>query len=447
MDELTVIEIKRFFVNSCKDQQKMGIEVEKIGLRADKNAPPRYRGRSGYLAILGKLYEELGWQITKQTGRYILQMQRGGATLNLESDGRIELAGSQHDSMHDLVREFMIHQNEVSEISKIYGIYWLGIGYHPFSTNREIEELPEERKIKLANYFKELSHKDGNDYALAWFKKTAGIHINFDYDSEEDFARKSRVLVKISPILSAIFSCSPFSKGRFDNFVGFRSNVAYNNNLPQFQFDSKIYNSDFGFDAWIEHILSMPLVLLKKNDEWISCDGTFGEYLKNGYMGHKATWDDFDLHMKTFWKDVKVKSVIELRCIDSLPPYLVPSVPAMLKGLIYNKDALNICDKLIRGWSHEDFMQLRRDVARSGLQSSIQGRKLLDIARDLIDLSEASLKQDRIYNYFGEDESVYLKPIKSFVFGEGVSPGEWLVSQWMTKWRKNFYPVIEWLQY
>jgi hypothetical protein len=72
---------------------------------------------------------------------------------------------------------------------------------------------------------------------------------------------------------------------------------------------------------------------------------------------------------------------------------------------------------------------------------------VLDLAKTFIDLAEVSLKKDRICDYFGEDESIYLRPIKELVFGFGGSPSEWLLEQWAGRWRKNFYPVIEWLQY
>lgn len=439
--------IRDIFVNACKAEQKIGIEVEKIGIRADKILPPTYRGKEGYLAILGRLYEELGWKIVKQEGRFILRLDRCGAKLDLESDGRIELAGSAHESLHDLVREFRIHQNEIAEISNIYGIIWLGTGYHPFSKNKELEEVPDERKIMIVDYMEEVKNRTGNDFGLAWMKKTAGIHVNMDYSSEADFSRKTKILTKLTPVLSAIFANSPFSNGKLTGKIGFRSHVANNTTLRQFEFDADLYHSDFGFDAWIDHVLSMPLLFLHKDEKWMNGNLSFGEYLDNGIDGYFATMEDFDLHVKSVWKDIKVKSVIELRCIDSLPPFLVPSVPALLKGLIYDEDALKFLEEETDKWTYQEFLELRQCAANNGLMADFRGKKLLGMARDLIDLAESSLKKNRVNNYFGEDESIYLNPIKEFVFGYGSSPSEWLIHQWAGKWRKNFYPVIEWWQY
>lgn len=445
--KLTLDQIEASFVQCCREQEKIGIEVEKIGLRADKIKAPRYRGKEGYLAILGKMYEELGWNIVEQKDHFILQMERCGASLNLESDGRIELAGTPHESMHDLAREFRIHQKEIAEISNVFGVSWLGVGYHPFSRNQDIEDVPGERKDLMAEYFQKVKDEKGNDFGLAWYKKTAGIHVNIDYKSEEDFARKTKVLTKLIPVLTAMYANSPFSKGKFTGYMGFRTNVVNKTNIPRFYFDEEIYHSEYRYKDWIEHVIKLPVLFLKKDEGWIKPNCTFEEYMENGFEGHEATMDDYDMHVKSAWKDLRTKNVIELRCIDSLPPHLVSSVPTLLKGLMYDRPTLLALEKITEKWTYREYLDLREGAAELGLQYVFRGEKLLDIARDLIDIAESALKKDRILNYFGEDESVYLQPIKELIFGFGGSPSEWLIYHWERKWRRNFHPAIQWWQY
>jgi glutamate--cysteine ligase len=446
-EQLHIGEIKKLFPSTREDYRpKIGIEVEKIGLYYENSKPPTYGGSRGYLAILGKMYEELGWEIISQQGKRISSMKRGNSYLHLESDGRIELAGSPHESIHDLAREMRIHQNEISEISKIFGIIWIGCGYHPFSRNVDILDIPDERKDKLLRYF--LTKKEaGNDFSLAWFKKTSGIHINVDYLDENDFARKNKVILKISPILTAMFANSPFSKKKFTGYMSFRSHVAHANGLPQFDIPQSLYESEFSYNDWIEHVLDLPFVTLVRDDKWYMPNCTFREFMDKGYEGFTATMNDFELHIKTAWKDVKAKSVIELRFLDSLPPRLIPSAAAIVKGLLYDDDNLNALEKMTASWSHSDFMQLRNDVAKLGLQASIGNLSVLDISRDLIEMAEKSLKKDRIRNIENFDESIYLEPIKDFVLVKGKSPAEWLIENWYGKWRKSFHPVIQWMQY
>lgn len=449
MVEAKLQNIRKIFTDEASRDKtaKLGIEAEKIGLNAQTGQSPKYTGKSGYLAILGKLYEELGWVITKQQGKFILQMQRCGANLNLESDGRIELAGSPHDSLHDLAREFRIHQNEIMEISRIFGITWLGIGYHPVSKNNQIEDMPEERKEMITKFFTDIKDDTGNDFGLAWFKKTAGIHCNIDYFSEEDFAFKSKVFYRLAPILTAMFANSPFSKEKFTGYMSYRYNITLNTGISRFEMSKELYESEFTYDDWINHVLSLPVLFLKKGEEWIEPRMPFGDYMEKGFAGHQATMDDFDMHTKSIWKDVKLKNVIELRCFDSLPPSLVPSVPALIKGLAYNESALQEAWEIVKDLTFFDYKELQQNAAHYGLQAVLKGEKLLDIAKKLINIAEKSLQTDKILDTFGNDESYFLEPIKEYIFIKEKSPAEWLVHQWEGEWRNSFFPVFEWCQY
>lgn len=431
---------------STKKIPRIGLEVEKIGIYARTGENATYTGSKGYLAILGKLYEELGWEIIKQEGKYILQLKRGSANLNLESDGRIELAGSPHESIHDLAREFRIHQNEIAEISDVFGVGWLGTGYHPVSMSKDIQNIPDERKKLLEAYFKGIKKMTGNDLGLAWWKKTAGIHVNIDYISEADFARKAKVFFKISPILTAMYANSPFSKKKFTNYMSFRYH-ATTQGLPPHPVSQELYDSDFGFEDWIDHVLSLPVLFLKKGDEWIKPGMSFADFMEHGFGDHFATWDDFEMHTKSIWKDVKLKSVIEIRSIDSLPPSLVASVAALIKGLAYNDDSLEALEALVQGWSYHDYKALQSDVAKLGTKASIKGRKVLDVSKELIELAEAALKKESIRDEYERDESYYLEPIKEFIFVKEKSPAEWLVEQWEGEWGRSFFPVFKWCQY
>lgn len=442
---MTRQQIKKIFTDAVakKKTPLIGIEAEKFGIDARSGKSAKYTGKEGYLAILGKLYEELGWEIAKQKGKFIHQMTRGKANLNLESDGRIELAGGPHESIHDLAREFRIHQSEIAEISKVFGIDWLGIGYHPISKNCDIENLAEERKDLLIEFFKQQKDQANNDFGLAWFKKTSGIHVNIDYLSEDDFALKSKVFFRLAPLFVGIFANSPFSKKEFTGYMSYRYHVSLHTGIPRFKISKQLYESNFRFDDWLDHVFSLPLLFVHKDDQWIKPQMTFEEYLQSG----EATLEDFDMHMKSVWMDLKLKQVIELRCFDSLPPHLVPAVAALVKGLSASKEALESCWEIVQHWTFDEYQKFQEDISRYGLQADLKGIKALDMAKQLINIAENSLDQERILDAFNHSESQFLKPIKEFIFVKEKSPAEWLVQQWQGEWRQNFFPVFEWCQY
>ena len=174
---------------------------------------------------------------------------------------------------------------------------------------------------------------------------------------------------------------------------------------------------------------------------------SFADFMNSGFDGCVATMNDFCMHMKSIWMDVRLRETLEIRCIDSLPPHLVPSVPAFIKGLVCYGPSFEQVERLVSDWSYAEYRCLLEDVSKNGLQASFRGKKVLDMAKDLLDLAEDGLKKERILDINGRDESMYLQPIKEFVFVKGRSPAEWLVQCWENEWQRNFYPVFKWCGY
>ena len=432
---------------SDKEKKLIGLEVEKIGVIANTGESGSYTGKNGYLAILGKMYEELGWDITKKRDKFILQLKRGKTIIDLESDGRIELAGSPSDSIHDIAREFRIHQHEMSEISQVFGIGWLGTGFQPISKNDDIEEMPEEKIQEQKRFFESIKESTGNEKALAWSRKTAGIHASIDYFSEEDFARKSKLMFQLAPFLTAMFANSPFSRENFTGHMSHRYHIALNTGIPRFHITQELYESGFLYEDWCDFVINQPILLLRKNDKWLYPNITFAQYLEKGFEGHEATIDDFNLHMSSLWVDVRLRNTIELRTIDSLPPTLVPSVAAVIKGLFFNEESLQKVEKLIPNLLFDEYQELQQECAKHALQADCRGMKVLDYAKELLLIAEESLKKDQIVDANGRDESQFLDPIKEFVFVKNMSPAEWTVEMWQTEWNNNLFPVLDWYQY
>jgi len=454
---LTKKHILNYFKEGESKNEWIGVEAEKIGIRFPNADSVSYEGKYGFLAILGKMYEELGWKITKQYGYRIHQMKRGNTILDLESDGRIELAGSPHESLHDVVREFKIHQHEIAEISDVFGVSWLGIGYNPSKPTKELGLLSDNggRRDQLIKYREERLEKEGNVYASDWSKGTAGIHVSLDYSSEEDFGKKSKVLFLLAPIMQAIFANSPFKNGDFSNKINYRMFVT-EQGLSRYSLSKKLFYSKFTYENWLDFVCEKPALFFEKKQdteqkEWIYPQQTFGEFLEKGLDTPDGvifpTDDDFHMHMKSLWSDVRMRNTIELRVFDSLPPSIVPSVPAFVKGLMYDKKNLSMLYEMVNNWSFEEFIEMKKQIPQNGLETVFRGEKVLHFAKQLLNMSEDGLKRNRILDIHGRDESVYLKPIKKFIFIENCSPSHWLIKQWKGDWGRNFFPVFEWCKY
>jgi glutamate--cysteine ligase len=197
----------------------------------------------------------------------------------------------------------------------------------------------------------------------------------------------------------------------------------------------------------VKYLCSLPTLFIRKKNGWIKPNITFGKYITDGYKGHKATWEDFHMHLKSVWMTIRLRETIEFRAIDALPPSLTPSAAAFMKGLYYHPDFCSVVQGLTKYWSFDDYNNLLEDISRNGLQASIRYTKVLDIAKELLRMSDDRLKRDRIVNFKGQNESVHLEPLKKLILVQEKCPARWLMEKWETTWGQNFFPVFEWEKY
>lgn len=424
----------------------IGIECEKIGVRALTGRTARYYGTRGYLAILKKLRDELGWKVIQEQNGTIFELERGrGTRITLESDGRIEFTGSPYQTIHDVAREFRIHRNEIQEISNIFQIAWLGLGFQPISQISEVQLIPKMRSILGIRY----RMKRGLPQAQAWSKQTASVQVNFDYTSENNMFQRFRTIIRISPIIAAMFANSPFCYGKLSRYLSHRTHIALRTDPERFDLPRNFYEGNFGFKDWVEYCLDIPLMYFFRGNEYILPEPviTFRKFIEKGYQGHFPTIDDWYLHLSCIYPDARVRDYIEFRSCDSVPPDLVTAVAALVKGIVYDSHGYKQVQEMTWNWTYKEIANLRYAIAAQALQAEIKGKKVLEYAKQLLEIATHNLKKYHRLNENNEDESIHLMPIKDYVFVREKSPAECITEKWQGSWNKNIAKLIEWCRY
>ncbi|MBU1131284.1 hypothetical protein KJ840_04080 [Patescibacteria group bacterium] len=425
---------------------KIGLESEKSGIHTDTLEPVKYSGAKGYNKILEKLHDELGWEVTQNERKNIFELKRGDSRITLEADGRIELSSRPRESLHDLARDFRIHQNELVEVSKLFNIAWLGIGMQPFHGQAKIEYAPKPRYQSFLSYFK---NKKGGETIL---KKINGINTNYDYTSEEDAVRKFQIGSKIAPIVNAMFACSPFMNNGVGKYMSHRLWYFGTFDIRRFQLPKLIYEKNFNFEKWLNFILEINMFYIERDNEIIKLPKIkFKKFLKEGYKNYRCEFNDFYLHMKAVWTETRIKAhgYTEWRPFDSLPPDLTMSTTAVTKGIFYSKkNILDAVEDLVKKWDYSLIMKLRKLAYTKALSGTFnKNEKILDYAKKLLEIATEGLKNQAVFNEEKQDESVYLEPIKEYVMVKGMSPAEYAVKEWNNGWKKNPQKLIEWCSF
>ena len=152
--------------------------------------------------------------------------------------------------------------------------------------------------------------------------------------------------------------------------------------------------------------------------------------------------EDWEVHLTTLFPEVRIKRYMEVRSADSQPPELMPALPALIKGILYDSDCLQASWDLVKGWSWDERMALYHDSHRSALAARIRRFSLLDLAKELLQIAWEGLRRQGALNENGEDETIYLKPLKDLLF-QGKCPADLLIQKWEGELGRDIKKLID----
>ena len=123
---------------------------------------------------------------------------------------------------------------------------------------------------------------------------------------------------------------------------------------------------------------------------------------------------------------------------------LSPLLIHLLKGVLYDDDALTAAESLVSGLDHDVVEASRAGIAKHGLRGELAGRPVGEWARELLAISEAGLERLGHLNRRGEDERIHLSKLKALIEAGktpadamlgGIDEGEPLLPQVLEKAR------------
>jgi glutamate--cysteine ligase len=139
--------------------------------------------------------------------------------------------------------------------------------------------------------------------------------------------------------------------------------------------------------------------------------------MERGWNSRFPTLEDWDIHLSTIFTEVRLKRYLEIRGADATPTPLTIAVPALWKGLLYDREALAAATEVSQSFPVGEIDRLSRAVAREGLRAEHRGRSVAAWCSELAAIAGSSLQ--RMAAKTGRpDESIYLDPLR-----EGLEAG------------------------
>jgi len=423
------------------ERWRVGTEHEKIGLRADDYGPVPYAGPRGIAVLLDRIAEVDDWERVHE-GESVVALRKDGASITLEPGGQLELSGAPLRTIHETCSEFQGHLELMKRLCEPLGIVWLGLGMNPLYGVADIPVMPKERYRIMRSYL-----PTRGALALEMMFATATVQANFDYSDEADMVAKLRTALGVSPIVSAIFANSSLSEGKPNGFISRRLHAWHDTDPDRTGLLPFAFEPEFGYRAYVEWALDVPLFFVLRDKRYHPGRGTtFRQLLEQGFEGAPATLADFDRHLTTLFPDVRLKNVIEVRGADAVPPALTCSLPALWKGILYDRTALSAAWDLVARTSSLERDAARAEVARLGLAARYAGRPILELARELASVASEGLGRLAHAGRRDPDERGFLDPVFEQL-ERGESPGRTILERWEGEWGRSVDRLIDYARY
>jgi len=370
-----------------RKQFRIGIEQEKIGARRN-GGPVGYRGQDGIEEILARL-EGRGFAATREHG-HVVGLERGGERITIEPGGQLEFSGLARDTAAACRDALVAHVREVVAVARPMGVHFLGIGARPFGKLDDVDWLPKARYDVMREFFP----RQGRSSRLAhhMMKMTATVQANFDYDSEADAVDKMRTAYGVTSIVTAMFAGSPFADGQPTGDKSFRAAIWLETDEDRCGLPGFVFKPDFAFRDYVEWALDIPMFFVVRDGNFKPVERMpFRRFIAEGFEGEAATLRDWELHLSTLFPEVRLKRYIELRGADAGPMPMAAALGALWRGLLDDADARAAAWELVANHSLAEREALRREVPRAALRATLGGRRLQELALELIRNADAGL--------------------------------------------------------
>lgn len=420
----------------CKstDDFLIGTEHEKIAFFTEGNRPVPYEGKASISTILLGLRDVLGWDPIMDNGKIIgLACGQGGGAISLEPGGQFELSGAPLADLHGTYEETALHLSLLQSVAEPLGIRFLGAGASPKWSLEETPQMPKSRYAIMRRYMPMVGTR-----GLDMMYRTCTIQVNLDYASEADMRRKMQVSTKLQPLVTALFASSPFTEGKPNGFLSWRSDVWRDTDNMRSGILPFILKPNFGFGDYVNWALDVPMYFIVRNGVYCDCTHmTFRQFLTGGLKGEIKDWQasigDWINHLSTLFPEVRLKRYLEMRGADGGPRTRILALSALWVGLLYDDEALDAVSTLSANWTFDDVENLRAQAPTLALNASLHGRPLLPIAREVLNIARLGLQSRRRCNAFGDDESKFLAPLEEMLV-RGATLAEDMLHEYHSQW-------------
>ncbi len=433
-------QLGEYLAQGCKPPQKwrIGTEHEKFVFRTDDLRPAPFAGERGIEALLAGI-AECGWDRVEEDGK-LIALANGKGSVTLEPAGQLELSGEPLETIHDTCCEVQEHLHCVRRASEPLELGILGMGFQPKWKREDMPWMPKARYAIMRRYMPTVG-----SLGLDMMTRTCTVQVNLDFGDEADMVKKFRVALALQPVATALFADSPFTEGRPNGYLSYRSHIWTDTDPDRTGMLDFVFQDGFGFDRYVDYLLDVPMYFVHRRGEYVDCAGqSFRDFLAGklpALPGERPTLRDWSDHMTTAFPEVRLKQFLEMRGADGGPWNRLCALPAFWAGLLYDGESLDAAWDLVGDFSSAERHALRDGVSKHALKLPFRGETVRELALHALEIAGNGLKRRDKRNDNGADETMFLHPLIEFAEANQ-TPAERKLELFHGAWNGSVDPVF-----
>jgi glutamate--cysteine ligase len=378
-------ELAKLFAGGAKLESswKLGLEIELTPYRTADRRPLEHPDIARLFASLARIGgytpdTEPSSSGPADPGGVSVGMHSDGQVVSLEPGGQVEFATRPFRALKRLYEAVDHFTEELRRAGSEQGVEFWAIGHHPFETKETIPRMPKARYAAMRRYL-----ASSGSRGLDMMHLTGSVQCAVDFSDEANLADKVRAAARISPFLSALTASSPFTAGKPNGMKSERYAIWFDVDAPRCGiWPEMVDEQGLTFERYVQHALAAPPIFFMRDGKFrpVLERRPFASYGDTGFEDTTVTIADLLDHLTTMFPEIRVKSYIELRGADCLPPADAVAIAGFWRALLDNGDARAEVTGRLRKMGYPEIRALQPDVARLGLDAVSPAGPVREIA-------------------------------------------------------------------
>ena len=299
-----------------------------------------------------------------QDGQYLgFATKQYGVTLESACQMEIRIA-PQLDMIHlvDIYNAFYL---QLSMTLATHGLRAWTVSYHPTRRAEELPLVPTPRNEAMDRYFRQTGA-----CGVQMMRATAATQVSIDYQDETDFVRKMRAASLLTPFFALLSDNAPVYQASRNSSYCIRTRLWQDVDRDRCGVTPHLMDADFGYARYAENVLAKPQITALRLGRVRAAGGKTAPEL---YAVHVSRQETAQI-LSNFFYDVRLKSRIELRAADSMPPRYIAAYVQLVKSVFGSPAALQNVLRHYAGATTLDITSAKLAVCKDGYNALVYGR-------------------------------------------------------------------------